>query len=498
MKLEFFTDKFSFEQKKFAIFILVNLIVWSVLGTIRLVLPTDSLEGIFWGSLHDFGTPKHPPLAAWITYFVYSIFKTDISIYALCIIFISIGFFYIYKLAKFFLDDKKAILSAIIMEGCWAYTYVISYYGFNPDVVLLCFLPMLTYYAYKAVNENKIFDWLILGVITGLSFLDKYQTILVIIPLFIWALIFKREIFKNKYFYTAVFIAFLMFLPHLLWLIKYDFFPLMYFEGELQSATWGQHISSPIVFLLMQISAVLGTLLIFYLLKYKQKFQIKINFTSDEKSWFLILICFTPLIIHLLMGLFSGSAMRSRWGYEFLFLTGIMLFYFIPTKEISKEDFKFVLKFAYIAMLLVAVAMTTLLGIEKNYRSRYPVSTIYNDLIADWQKQNINSPLKYIGGYIEWTLPLTIYAPAHPACILDTNGYKNPWINEEDLKKSGLIVIDRTQEELIYDLYKACPYLDKSLPLEPVEYRFKVKNALNMEREYTIYYLIVPPSDNGK
>ena len=391
-----FLNKCNYEQKKVILFVLINLIIWPSIGMIRLVLPTDSLEGIFWGSLHDFGTPKHPPLAAWITYCVYSIFKTDYSIYALCTIFILIGFFYIYKLAKFFLDDKRAILSAVIMEGCWAYTYVISYYGFNPDVVLLCFLPMLTYYAFKSITQNNRCDWIKLGIITGLSLLDKYQTGLIIIPLFIWTLIFKREIFKNIYLYISMISAFLIFLPHLIWLFQHDFFSLRYFGNELSpSATFVQ--LELIIFLIMQIASIAGTLVIFTILKIKQKSEMKINFLLNEKSCFLILIGFSPLIINIIMGLACGGSMRPRWGYEFLFLAGIMLFYFIPTKEISKKDFNLVFKLAYIAMFLVSVTMITLLGVEKNYRSRYPVSTLYNDLSTAWN-QKINSPLKYIGG----------------------------------------------------------------------------------------------------
>lgn len=493
MGLRTLYNKLNEEQKLFGLFIIINLIVWSVLGTIRTVLPTDTLEGIFWGSLHDFGTPKHPPLAGWITYWVYSIFKSDFSMYLLCISFITTGIFYIYKIGKFFLDEKRALLAAIIMEGCWVYTYVISYYGFNPDVVLLCFLPIMTYYAYKCLTFNKYTDWLIFGFIVGLCFLNKYQTALVLLPIIAWAIIFRREIFKSSSVYIAILIAFLLFFPHLHWMIKHDFFPLLYFEGELTAPTIWNHISAPLKFFLMQTAAIAGTVVIFYLLQLKQKNKIKLNINiKDSDSWFLILIGFTPLIIHLIMGFITGGTMRPRWGYEFLFLTGIMMFYFIPTKEISKDDFKFVLKLAYVAMTIIAITMTTLFAVEKNYRSRYPVSTIYNDLTAIWNSK-FDTPLKYIGGYIEWTLPLTIYAPTHPTCILDTNGYKNPWIDEEDLKKSGLIIIDRKDWEIREHALKECPYLDKEYQINPVEYKFKIKNALNMEREYKIYYLIIPP-----
>ena len=479
-------------KKDFLIFLLIHLLVWSGIGLIRVVLPTDSLEGIFWGSLFDFGTPKHPPMSGWISYGVYSLFKTDFSIYLLSQLFIVTGFIYIYKLAKCFLDPTKAMLSVIILEGCWAYTYITGYYGFNPDVFLLCFLPVITYTGYKCLNENKPKDWILLGILVGLCFLNKYQTALIILPLAIWALLFKRETFKNLYFYLSIIIAFLIFLPHLLWLIKYDFFPLMYFEGELSSSSWIRHVTVIFNFVLMQIAVIAGSVVIFALLKFKQKSPLNFKFESNPEAWFILLMGVFPFAAHLCMGLFTGGTMRPRWGFEFMYMAGIMLFYFLPPKTIEKDDFKFVLKGAYVAMSITFIAMATLFAVEKNYRSRYPVPLVHNDILKIWGEK-YNTPLKYIGGYIEWTLPLTIYGETHPTCILDTFGYKNIWIDNDDLKKSGFMVIDRTVDELKEHFEKACNYMDENFKVEPTEYKFKLTNAFGAEREYTIYYLIVPP-----
>ena len=131
----------SFEKKAFCLFLLIHFIVWTATGLIRTVLPTDALEGIYWGSLHDFGTPKHPPFAGWLTYWIYSVFKSDFSIYFVSQAFIIGGFYYIYKLGKIFLDEKRAMLSVILLEGCWVYSYITGYYGFNPDVNTSLLIP---------------------------------------------------------------------------------------------------------------------------------------------------------------------------------------------------------------------------------------------------------------------------------------------------------------------------------------------------------------------
>ena len=491
----YFIDKFknmNREHKLFIIFLCIHLIVWTAVGMIRTILPTDALEGIYWGSLHDLGTPKHPPFAGWITYLVYLLFKNDFCIYFVSQACIIGGFYYIYKLGRIFLDDKRAILSVFMLEGCWVYSYITGYYGFNPDVILLFLLPLLTYVFLQCMKSNKNIDWVKLGIIVGICFLNKYQTSLVLIPMFIWALMFKREIFKNKMFYLSVIIAFLIFLPHLLWMIQYDFFPLRYFEGELGAAGWFKHIKAPIMFLVMELAAIGGTLLMFLSLKLKQKSPLKLNDNfNNENGWLLLLFVFFPVAVTLLM-VALGGAMRFRWGFEFMYLIPIMLFYFLPTKEISENDFNFILKFAYIVMLIVFLGLGGLLSIEKNYRSRYPVNQIYSDMNEIWS-QEFKTPLKYFGGYIEWTLPLTIYGKDHQQIILDTNGYKDPWIDEQDLKKSGIMIIGRDEEHIYNDTRKSCPYLDENYEITPKPYSFKVKNAFGQERQYDIFYYIVPP-----
>ena len=72
---------------------------------------------------------------------------------------------------------------------------------------------------------------------------------------------------------------------------------------------------------------------------------------------------------------------------------------------------------------------------------------------------------------------------------------KNPWIDEKDLKKSGIMIIGRDEEHIFDDTKKACPYLDDSYVITPMPYSFKVKNAFGQERQYDIFYHIVPPMD---
>ncbi len=290
----------------------------------------------------------------------------------------------------------------------------------------------------------------------------------------------------------SVIIAFLIFLPHLLWLIKYDFFPMIYYDRELNLIHGYNHITSPLMFLGMQLVCIFGTLLIYGIFRWKNKLKFEfIKEYNKSDCWFLLILTFVPCIIHVLIGLYYGSDIRPRWGYVFWYMLGIMLFYFLPCKT-KKKEFKFVLKTSYVVMFIIFLVMGTLFTVEKNYRSRYPVDVVFGDMKNFWAEK-YKTPLKYVGGDSEWSFPITIYGDTHPINIMDTFGYPNPWIDKNDLIKSGALIIDRYSDNVIAQTKLACPYLDKNYNITPVEYRFKVHNALGMPREYRIFYYLVPP-----
>ena len=143
-------------------------------------------------------------------------------------------------------------------------------------------------------------------------------------------------------------------------------------------------------------------------------------------------------------------------------------------------------------MLIIFISFSTMLIVEKNYRSRYPVNVIYQDFNNIWLKK-YSTPLKYIGGFHELTFPITIYGDNHPINIMDTFGYKNIWIDEDDLKASGALIFSRRAEEVVMYTKASCPYLPQDIKITPIEYKFLVHNVLNLPREYTMYYFIVQP-----
>ena len=483
----------------FIIFLMFHVLLWSILPLIREILPIDAMECVFWGSLLDFGTNKHPPLAAWLAYFVHSIFKTDFSVYLLGQLSILVGFIYLYKLGCIFFDKTKAILSVMIMEACFAYTYMGIYDGFNPNFLLLAFLPAITYYFYKATHETKIRYWILLGIFVGLSFLAKYQTLMLFVPLFLYLFITEngREQFKKKGLYYASIIAFLIVLPHFIWLYNNEFFSFNYFvHCEDKYSTFYQgplkYLYSPFIFLFNQFVAILGVLFIYFtaFLFSKEK-RIKSENNSDTKI-FLICSGVMPLILQSLHGL-NGNYMIPQWGYSLLFMSGIMLFYFFQFK-LSDKVIKYILSWVFAAMFITVIVLSIVFATEKNFANRFPVEQVTETLTNIYENET-GQKIKYLGGFIELTVPLHLYNDKY-SVILDTYGYPNPWINKDDLRKSGALIIGRNPAYMDGYIKASVPDLyDKP---EVKEFSFTVKSAVGREREYTMYYAIVPANAHYK
>ena len=84
-------------KKKWALFLLFNLALWSVVPLLRLSLPMDTQEAVVWGKYSLLGTTKHPPFSGIIAYYFYLLFgQSDGVMYLLSQIFVLLGLIYIY------------------------------------------------------------------------------------------------------------------------------------------------------------------------------------------------------------------------------------------------------------------------------------------------------------------------------------------------------------------------------------------------------------------
>ena len=159
----------------FYIFITTHLIVWTLIPTLtNNNLPLDTIEALAWGSNLDWGFNKHPPMSAFLVEVFYQIFGSqDWAYYLLSQICIIVSFTAVFKFAEDFFKNKiLCLLSVLLLEGIYFYNFTTP--EFNVNVCLIPFWALTVLYLWKGFKDNKIIDWLLVGLFAGFGFLSKY------------------------------------------------------------------------------------------------------------------------------------------------------------------------------------------------------------------------------------------------------------------------------------------------------------------------------------
>ena len=485
----------------FYIFLFINSVLWCLLGLLRNVIGDDALEAISWGELVDFGTNKHPPLSGWLMGGAYNLFQQhDFAAYFLGSACVLTGFVFIYKLAKFFLDEDKSIAASLIMTPCYYFTFTLFYENFNCNILSMAFWPMITYYFYKSLKEDKICDWILFGISSALGFLTKYQVVFLFLVLFIYLIAVKREQFKKRGMYIAIITGFLVILPHVIWLFKHDFFSFIYMTDRVEIGIHNTpqfllkfgRIVFPVKFIFDQILCVMPCILMFLL---TALFARNISFckTSNKSELlFISLICFGPMLLQASTGLFSNSRIMGMWGSMMVSFCGLFLMYVFPIKFKEKTFIRLII-LAYSFALIWLGAMFVFMQLQTKLHVSFPYQKVIPEINSIWDEETNNSELKYVGGNGEYVFKINVYNPRHPKVVLETFGHENPWISPDEVINSGIIIFGKTEDELISQTKDTVTLLPENYKIIPRVCSFEITNKLGKSKKFELYYTIIPP-----
>ena len=383
----------------FLAFLSLHLIVWTLIPALSNVnLPLDTIEHLAWGSNLDWGFNKHPPLVAFILEFFFQIFgNQDWAYYFLSQIFVISTFFIIWIFAKeFFQNQLYALISIFLLEGIYFYNFTSP--EFNVNVCQLPFWALSVFYAWRGFKENKILDWLLLGLFAGLGVITKYLFIYLLIPiaLFLCYMISKKKInFKS----LVALIPFLIILfPHLIWLTENDYITITYGLDRAGAGdkSFLNHLLLPVVFLTKQIGILLPffAMCLFLLSKFKTKFNFK-----DQRLLFLVCISLLPIILIFLTSLIIGVKIRTMWMTPFYLFFGVSFVYLFQKKINLKKINKFFILF--LALFIFSPVTYLFISISKtDKRTDYPGREIARLVQNKWDN-NFKNEIKIVVGD-EW------------------------------------------------------------------------------------------------
>ena len=437
-------------------FIALHLTLWTLLPCWSSPnAPIDVIEGYAWGREWLMGTYKHPPMQAWwLEVFAWATGRAAWAHFLASQVAVVIAFWAVWQTGRRIVGATQALIGALLLEGVIYYNF--TSVEFNPNVLQLMFWALAGWSFHRAVKDNRLTDWLLLGVWGAGGLYSKYSTAL-LLATFVVLMILRPEArrrLKNVGPYLALAVTFLLFLPHLVWLTQHDFMPFTYVKERLHSAEPATHyftppaffplvLLSPIVFVVGQLLALLPASLLFLVLLNVQPERRATGRINKFDRTFLAAVTFAPTILTLLMAVGFGFKTHDMWGAPFFNFAGLWaLVRFYPAG--AGIDRRFVIAWGIVFCAgLLGLAGGNVLAPHINHkplRVHFAGAALAQAVTAEWHKR-YNVPLDYVIGDVWVAGNIAYYAPERPHVFLDANPAISPWINPDDVRHKGAVIV---------------------------------------------------------
>lgn len=484
----------SSKQARIILFLFcgLHLLFWTISSELaRPTLPHDVLEGIAWGNQWQLGYHKHPFVAAWLVAIATKLGGVPgWPVYLLSQIAVVTLFISIYSLAKKIVSRSYALISVFLLEGILYYN--INSINFTPDTAQTPFWGLCVLFFFNALMCGNFFSWFLVAVFASLSFLTKYQALFLFASMF-FVLIFTRKgriSFKNKWFYFAIIIFFVLISPHLVWAYKNNFsgidymnsswegqkvslfnhfyYPYRYIRGQLLVFApcviltwpfWKINIKALFSFFTLKKLKLLNPKNLRLMLKCKDCSKRIINNNDESISIssfnkaFVFIMGLSPILLTILYSVLSGKHIIQRWSTPYYYLIGLVVVVLVRP-ILNKTNFKRFIKSTIFALLLICVFRNSYFywGPQITGRANsdvyLPNKEIANKVTKIWH-ENFNVKLKYIAGPHYLSAFISVYSKDKPTPYMSFSMKESPWVNEADLRKKGAIFVFEVDEAYI-------------------------------------------------
>ncbi len=206
---------------------------------------------------------------------------------------------------------------------------------------------------------------------------------------------------------------------------------------------------------------------------------------------FLLWFAFLPLGVVLLASAVTGNEFKQMWGTPMFVLSGVLAVSIFRIPEGWSSAKRAFITAALIQAIFLGVitgqALLEPLWKKKLSRIHYPGRETALFLSDAWQK-GTGTPLAYVAGEMWPTAHLTLFAPSRPSMFLDHDPALSPWIDREDLRKKGVLLVWTGDGAEVPQMFR---HLYPAATRQGFK-RFHAPGSGTM-RPVTLNWIIVPP-----
>ncbi len=472
--------------------ILLYALIWASFATLSTGggLHGDSLEAYAWGREFSFGYYKHPPFWSWVAGAWFAIFpKTNFSFWFLSELNGAIGLAGAWALIGRFANRRMQLLGVLLLMLMPFYQF--NAQRFNANTILLSIWPWTLYFFVRSLEMRRVWHALICGILAGLALLSKYYGAILVATCFFAALAHpsRKDYFRSASPYVSTAAAVLIFLPHLLWLIRDGFQPFFYLADRIDKADraianqYFQFILGNAAFFILP-ATVLG------LARWKGGAETTcIQIGKVHGTSFLQVLAFAPFVLTLVAGTVGHTALGIPFAVGILSLVPLFLVSGInPSLNVALRYTRTMVGIILAACLLAAPVLPWLYLRFDEKQYSMPRDEAADFGIELW-KTETGQPLRIVSGERDFAMAVTFRSRDNVSEFNSFNFRWASWITKDNIHKYGMLVICRATDETCND--KARYYAGSGSKMSERAINRQVWTAKSRPWKMTFY--VIPP-----
>lgn len=425
----------------------------------------DEAHYVLWTNHLPFGFFDHGAGIAYflklsLTIFGYNGFGARIG----SVIFSILVSIFLYKFIRNERDENSAIISVILFNIIPFFSGLSLIVTIDTPMFYFLLLSIIAYY--KAIyNDIKYFY--LAGFLFGISLLSKEGAIFVGASISLFILISKKrkQIFLSKEFYLSFIIAFIVYLPFIIYNFQIDFaFIKFAIYRQLQKPVnlnsildfWGAQIGlfSPLFFILF----------VYLIIKTAVKY---IKKETSEKDFYFAFISLIPFL-YILQKSFKNK-LEANWAL-FMYAGGLFLVSFFISQNWHKRYIRN-LFFGNIIFCMTAISIIILqyfipiIPIKGDPTDRYFNYNAIRYDIKDYYKNSMNKDIRIFSLNYQIPSMINFYVkPEKEAVCLNWDTYHPTsfdfWYNDKDFIGNDFYYISTSDNtDLISQYFEECEYI---------------------------------------
>jgi len=427
-------------------FLALHFAVWTVLpALIYANLPLDLIEALTYGREWQLGYDKLPPLPWWLVEFVHRTVGADIAYYALAQAAVVAAFALVFATARPLVGAAGALVAVLIIDGMHYFGYTAV--KFNHDVIQLPFWALAGYAFHAALKQGRLTHWFLVGVAFGGALWAKYFVVMLAAPYALFVLFDPqaRRALATPGPWLAVAVALMIASPHVWWLFHTDFLPLAYVEHRAASAHGlFDHVLHPAMFAASQIFFLLPSLFIAAPLFWPRSPSRQEIIADAFDRRIVTLVAFGPGAAMIALTVASGRGAVAMWGYPLWLFVGLWI---VMTARTALDPARLKHIVAHWSLVFIAFAIVFVVNysvlplVDHRYRAvLFPGDRLGAELTQRFRAAT-GQPLRYVVGSMWDGGNLAHYSPDQPQVLIDGEPARAPWIDLNDLRKDGAVVV---------------------------------------------------------